>query len=119
MNYDPGAPKRITHIKDRVYGVQSFTDEDVQYEVDLDNQTCTCPHYVKILAGTNGKCKHIQATDKEEVNYHLIQKARKLKDSDLQKCLQRYQRIYSALKIVHQERQLADRRNAEMKALFS
>jgi hypothetical protein len=39
--------------------VPSEKDPGVTYEVDLDAQTCTCPHFQARLKGTGKLCKHL------------------------------------------------------------
>ena len=34
------------------------------YNVDVENQTCTCPHYIHRLKGTTNVCKHIKSIKK-------------------------------------------------------
>lgn len=119
MSYDPGKVRAIIHVRDRIYKVESFRGEDVDYEVDLDQMTCTCKQYQKVLAGTSGKCKHIVEVEQRDPNFQLIQKARMLRDVDLEKCLQKYHAIYQALAIVHREREIASNRDANLKSLFS
>lgn len=39
--------------------------QDREYQVDLVNKTCTCPHYVYRLAGTDKLCKHMEYVEKQ------------------------------------------------------
>ncbi len=41
-----------------VIPVPSDSNPEQQYEVDLDQGTCTCPQYVHKLVGTGRECKH-------------------------------------------------------------
>ena len=40
------------------------------YNVDVENQTCTCPHYIYRLQGTNEICKHIKSIKVEKSIEH-------------------------------------------------
>jgi predicted nucleic acid-binding Zn finger protein len=59
-SYDPGTPTVATKVKPGVYALDSFRGEETAYLVDLNTgrATCSCPHFVKRLAGTEGECKH-------------------------------------------------------------
>lgn len=41
-----------------VFLIQSHTNTNTWYEVDLIKRTCTCPHYKIRMAKVNGTCKH-------------------------------------------------------------
>jgi len=50
-----------TLFKGEIVKVKSFTDPNVEYEVDITNKTCTCPAYWK----TKKPCKHIKKVMEE------------------------------------------------------
>jgi len=50
---------KITPIRKDVFAVQSHTNKNVDYEVNVVTKTCSCPHFEIRLKYTNGEtCKH-------------------------------------------------------------
>jgi predicted nucleic acid-binding Zn finger protein len=66
--YDPGTATQPVRIGPGLYSIDSFRGEATSYRVDLNAGTCSCPHYAKRIAGTNGECKHIVAARTERSN---------------------------------------------------
>lgn len=52
---------RILKQKDGTFKVESSSEKGKFYIVDLDKQTCTCPHFRLRMQRIHGLCKHIQA----------------------------------------------------------
>jgi hypothetical protein len=62
--YDPGTPGVIRlhgPYLQGVFLVDSFHEEGVTYQVDLNENTCTCPHHLHRSA----ICKHLRAAWEE------------------------------------------------------
>ena len=58
---------RVLKQKDGTYKVESSSRKGKFYIVDLNNGTCTCPHYILRLRKVHGFCKHMEAVkDKVE-----------------------------------------------------
>ncbi len=53
----------ILKQKDGTYKVESSSRKGKFYIVDLDKQTCTCPHFLLRMKRIHGVCKHIQAVE--------------------------------------------------------
>lgn len=105
--------------------VDSHTTEGTTYEVKLTatGGSCSCPHYTKRLAGTQGICKHIKQARQERA-VRLIQKAMALATHELEALLPRYEQQGRLELAVVIRGELADReafaaQEAELKALFA
>jgi predicted nucleic acid-binding Zn finger protein len=58
---------RILKTKEGTYKVESSSRKGKFYIVDLEKQTCSCPHFLLRLKRVHGMCKHIIAVkDKVE-----------------------------------------------------
>lgn len=51
---------RILKQKDGTFKVESSSEKGKFYVVDLEKQTCTCPHFRLRMQRIHGLCKHIQ-----------------------------------------------------------
>ena len=51
-----GKRKNIKSVKKTI---KSFTNQNKKYELDLLNNTCTCPNYVYVQKAKGGMCKHL------------------------------------------------------------
>ena len=52
---------KLLKQKDGTYKAESSSRKGKFYIVDIDKQTCTCPHYILRMKRIHGMCKHIQA----------------------------------------------------------
>lgn len=52
---------KVLKQRDGTYKVESSSRKGKFYVVDLNNGTCTCPHFVLRMRRIHGLCKHIQA----------------------------------------------------------
>ena len=58
---------KILKQKNNTYKIESSSRKGTFYLVDLNNQTCTCPHFILRMKRIHGICKHIQAVkDKDQ-----------------------------------------------------
>jgi len=53
----------MTQLKDGSFIVESMSGAERAYRVDPQAITCTCPHFVRRLAGTGQLCKHLKAVE--------------------------------------------------------
>ena len=54
---------KILKQKDGTYKVESSSRKGKFYIVELDKQTCTCPHFLLRMKRIHGLCKHIQSVE--------------------------------------------------------
>lgn len=90
MQYNPGTATLAVPMGDGRWSVDSFRQMSESYVVDLQAGTCSCPHYVKRLAGTAGECKHLQSVRRQARFARLLEIAQGLTDTDLTRLLQKY-----------------------------
>ena len=58
--YDPGDPGDTLSLSEGRYRVQSFTDPDTWYDVDLDAPSCTCADFTRRTHAGDYLCKHLR-----------------------------------------------------------
>lgn len=118
----------LTAARKRVDGkfeIDSFSGRG-SYVVDLVAGTCSCPHYVKRLAGTNrGPCKHICSVASQAPRIELIEKARRCTDEMIAELLPKYATdpdVGGALRVAREERRqelLQADYDAHMRSIFA
>lgn len=110
--YDKGKATAVTPIGQERYTVESFRGEERSYLVDLQANSCSCPHYQRRLAGTKEDCKHLLETKRQARWLKLLMIAKGLSDADLTRFLQRYTElgdaeVAGALRVEREERRRA------------
>jgi predicted nucleic acid-binding Zn finger protein len=122
--YDAGQANGVRRLSDGRWAVDSFRGGEECYVVDLQAETCTCPHYTARLAGSGGKCKHLLAVREQSRFEVRLKLARKLTDSRLEDLLSEArargdERLAGAICFEQNQRRLAAREDAMLRALFT
>lgn len=110
-------------IGDNLYAIPSFS-EDREFIVNLELNSCSCPHFQYRLAGTNrGDCKHLTAVKDQAPRIELLEKAARCTDEQLGNLLAKYgaadAEIGGALRVEREKRRAAADNEAKLKAIFA
>ena len=88
--YDPGTPLFAVKNADGTFTVPSGRNDTDSYTVNLEEASCTCPHYTNRLAGTGECCKHLKQVRTERWQ-RLVEKATALPTEQLPTLLARHE----------------------------
>ena len=69
------------------FRVQSHTNKEIWYEVNIVTHKCSCPHYINRLKYTGGSCKHyrelLQYLSDDNSLFEKIEKEIKLRGNNV------------------------------------
>jgi len=88
--YDPGTATIPVKVAPGVYSIDSFRGETKSYLVDLNQNSCNCPHWRERIAGTSGQCKHQKAARAAQFT-ELLEKAQALPTVQLSHLLAKHE----------------------------